>query len=243
MDMCTVTLVPKGKNDFILTSNRDEAPVRAALLPEISTQNNTKLLFPKDEVSGGSWIGVSEQNRVVCVLNGAFDLHERKKNYRRSRGLLATDVLLFENLEQELTVYNFQNIEPFTMVIVDWNQDLRFFEFVWDGEVEHFKQLPIAEHIWSSSTLYTNTMKQERRFWFEDFKSENKLTSESLLKFHKSAGQGNLDYGVVMDRGFVKTTSVTQVIKSNAVVSMCYESLINELTSCKTMKLPEPVNE
>ena len=32
--MCTVTIIPKGKNDFILTSNRDEAPNRTSLPPD-----------------------------------------------------------------------------------------------------------------------------------------------------------------------------------------------------------------
>ena len=32
--MCTVTLIPTGENNFILTSNRDEVINRKTLLPE-----------------------------------------------------------------------------------------------------------------------------------------------------------------------------------------------------------------
>ncbi|GAA4290087.1 NRDE family protein [Aestuariibaculum suncheonense] len=241
--MCTVTLIPKEGNDFVLTSNRDEAPDRGSSFPEIYIVDDTKVLFPKDEISGGTWIGISEQNRVVCLLNGGFERHERKVSYRLSRGVVATDFMTFKDVEGEISVFNFSNIEPFTMVIVDWNTHLKFFELVWDGETKHFKQLPLKEHIWSSTTLYTKAMKTERQSWFEDFKTEHELTAETLLQFHKTAGQGNLDYGVIMDRGFVKTTSITQIEKSNRQLGMRYKNLFKGETSYKALELPQTVNE
>ena len=91
--MCTVTIFPKSNNDFVLTSNRDEAPYRISLAPKVYSYNGIKMLFPKDEISGGTWIGVSEKNRLVCVLNGGFELHKRKPDYRLSRGIMAKDFL------------------------------------------------------------------------------------------------------------------------------------------------------
>jgi len=76
--MCTVSIFSKNNTDFVLTSNRDEAPNRTALKPEFYTLNNTKVLLPKDELSGGSWIGTSENNRAICLLNGGLYLHKRK---------------------------------------------------------------------------------------------------------------------------------------------------------------------
>ena len=75
--MCTVTIIPQENNGFVLTSNRDEAPDRVSLAPDFYLVDGIKLLFPKDKM-GGTWIGVSEKNRVVCLLNGAFEKHERK---------------------------------------------------------------------------------------------------------------------------------------------------------------------
>ena len=37
------------------------------------------------------------------------------------------------------------------------------------------------------------------------------LTAESLLHFHKTAGDGSKDNDLIMDRGFVKTKSITQI--------------------------------
>ncbi|MEC3907134.1 NRDE family protein [Tamlana sp. 2201CG12-4] len=241
--MCTVTIIPKGKEDFVLTSNRDEAPNRISLSPDFYTIENTRLLFPKDNLAGGTWIGVSEKKRVVCVLNGGFVLHQRKPKYRTSRGVVAKDLMVSDAIEATIEAYDFNGIEPFTIVIADWNETLKFLELVWDGEKKHFKALPLAPKIWSSSTLYSETMKQERLNWFNDFKSENKLNADALLTFHKTAGKGNEDFGVVMDRGFVKTTSITQVEKNHSNVSMQYESLENNVVNTKTFNSPQVVNE
>ncbi|MGA1226740.1 MAG: NRDE family protein [Tamlana sp.] len=241
--MCTVTLIPKGENDFVLTSNRDEAPNRISLPPSFYNVENTDLLYPKDELSGGTWIGVSEKNRLVCVLNGGFEIHERKASYRKSRGIVANDFMVAENISAHVKAYNFNSIEPFTLVIADWNRTLKFHELVWDGNQKHVTELPLEPKIWSSSTLYDKKMRAERLQWFEVFKAENELSSESLLKFHKTVGNGNGDYGVIMDRGFVKTTSITQVEKLQDIVVMRYENLRNKLVSNETFNLPQIINE
>ncbi|MFI1772521.1 NRDE family protein [Thalassobellus citreus] len=241
--MCTVTIIPKGKNDFILTSNRDEAPNRISLTPDLYNVENTTLLFPKDELSGGTWIGVSEKNRLICVLNGGFEKHERKETYRMSRGVVAKEFMLADSILKTVEVYDFDNIEPFTIVIADWNDTLKFYELVWGGEQKYFRELPLEPKIWSSSTLYNVAMRKERLQWFEDFKTENALNASSILKFHKTAGNGNDDYGVVMNRGFVKTTSITQVKKQGDAIEMHYDSLQDNLVTSKTLNIPQIVNE
>jgi len=62
--MCTVTFIPQGNNNFILTSNRDEAIGRKTLPPDFYDIEDTKMLFPRDAVAGGSWIGLSEKSHL-----------------------------------------------------------------------------------------------------------------------------------------------------------------------------------
>ncbi|MFH4964934.1 NRDE family protein [Gaetbulibacter sp. M235] len=240
--MCTVTIIPQGKNDFVLTSNRDEAPNRVSLAPNIYTVKGTKLLFPKDVISGGTWIGVSEKSRLVCVLNGGFELHKRQSNYRLSRGVVASNFLVSEDIVTTIDSYNLDNVEPFTMVIADWNINLKFYELVWDGNIKHVSELPLEPKIWSSSTLYNSVMKQERYSWFDAFKLKQELNAESVLKFHKTAGKNNDDYGVIMDRGFVKTTSITQVEKKADFIEMIHENLLNKSITKNQFNLPSIVN-
>ncbi len=241
--MCTVTLIPKGKNDFILTSNRDEAPNRTSLVPDFYSVKDTKMMYPKDELSGGSWIGVSEENRLICLLNGGFVCHERKTEYRMSRGVVVIDLLACKNVVDTIAQYNLDDIEPFTLVIADWNIDLKFFELVWDGTQKHFTELPIESKIWSSSTLYNETMKKERLNWFEDYKTENELDSKAMLNFHKTEGQDNNDFGIVMDRHYVKTTSITQIEKIKNVIKMRFNNLQTNRSSIKSFQLSQTVNE
>ncbi len=218
--MCTVSIIPQGQNNFVLTSSRDEAPDRIALVPDFYNEKQVKMLYPKDEVGGGTWIGVSEKNRLICLLNGGFVKHKINSKYRHSRGVVVKDLLACDTIETKVQAYDLNNIEPFTIVIADWNTDLKFYELVWDFNKKHFSQLPLAPKIWSSSTLYDDMMKNERLNWFNTYKNETELTNTSMFNFHKTAGCGCKDYDVVMDRGFVKTTSITQVEKVNANVVM-----------------------
>jgi hypothetical protein len=120
---------------------------------------------------------------------------------------------------------------------------LKFYELVWDGTKKHVSELPLKPKIWSSSTLYNQTMKDERNQWFETFKKEHDLNSETLLTFHKTAGKNNDDYGVIMDRGFVKTTSITQVDKTADSIEMTYENLINQTVTKRQFMLTQIVND
>ena len=239
--MCTVTLIPLSNNNFILGSNRDEAPNRIALLPQFYNYKNINLLYPKDKQSEGSWIGLSERKRLICLLNGAFKIHKRQEKYRHSRGIVVKDFLVAPKLKNAIEDYNLKDIEPFTLVIVDWEDGLEFFEFVWDGEQKHFKQLPLEPRIWSSSTLYNDAMKIERQEWFNDFISNNEINSDSMFVFHSSTEKNNKDYGVVMDRGFVKTTSIARVEKENNDVIMRYYDLHEDSHHSKYLNKETPV--
>lgn len=224
--MCTLTFIPKSNTDFILTSNRDEAPDRNTFPPKTYEEEGVRILYPKDAVAGGTWIGCSEKKRVISIMNGGFVAHKRKASYRKSRGLVVKDLLTTENVVDKVQGYNFEGIEPFTIVIIDWNEELRLFQLVWDEEKVHFSQEENKPVIWSSSPLYPSELKSKREKWFTDFLEETpNPTSADLIFFHKNAGDGNAESDLIIDRGYVKTKSITQVIKNAETVQMLYEDL------------------
>ncbi len=232
--MCTITLVPHpdSMNGFILTSNRDEAISRKTLPPQKEIYKTTCLYYPKDEEAGGTWLGVSEHLRCVCLMNGAEQPHVRKPEYRKSRGLVVKDFLSEKRLNKVMQDYELEGIEPFTMVIVDWSNGLVFREFLWDGKERRITTLPLKEHIWSSSPLYSEEMKARRRKWFKNLKESKGFSSSSLLEFHHNAGEGNKEYDLVIDRGFLKTQSISQVVNSANAIKFSYENLKSkEVTS------------
>ncbi|MDC8003259.1 NRDE family protein [Aureisphaera galaxeae] len=224
--MCTLTFYPTTDSGFILTSSRDEAPQRKTLLPEEYDVEGSKLIFPKDAVAGGTWLGVSDRQRLVCLLNGGFEPHIRKESYRMSRGIIVTSLLTAVNAVAEVHHFDFTGIEPFTVVIVDWTETLKIHELVWDGANSHFSEKSLQPHIWSSSLLYPKDVKRKRQVWFSDLlKDDLAMDGNALLNFHKTAGDGNPHSDLVMDMGFVKTKSISQIEKNADLGTFVYEDL------------------
>ena len=126
--MCTVTFFPLSGSEFILTSNRDEAPGRNTISPKVYIENGVEVLFPKDEVAGGTWIGASKHNRLICLLNGGFTSHDRLEAYRMSRGIIVLDLLTTTDLYTTINDYDFDGIEPFTIILVDWYKELKLYD-------------------------------------------------------------------------------------------------------------------
>tara|TARA_R110000772_G_scaffold53043_7_gene121468 strand:+ start:756 stop:1490 length:735 start_codon:yes stop_codon:yes gene_type:complete len=223
--MCTVTFIPKSLDGFILTSNRDEAPARKAIQPMVYNVDDVELVYPKDEVAGGTWFGLSSKKRLICLLNGGFTAHHREDSYRMSRGSIVLDLLVSEDVLAAIDIYNFNGVEPFTIIMVDWKRELVLYELVWDGSMSHLSEQPLAPQIWSSSLLYPEEMKKKREAWFSEFIFNNLNPSEAeLLEFHKTAGEGSKEADLIMDRGFVKTKSITQLSKSK-FATFRYEDL------------------
>jgi len=216
--MCTVTYLPIADNQFILTSNRDETPLRKTIPPKKYVEDGVTLTYPKDEIAGGTWIGVSSKNRVVCLLNGGFVNHKRKLPYKMSRGIIVKNILIADNAIAFINEFDFTNIEPFTLILIDWDVKLVTYELVWDGVKKHFKPLAQEPKIWSSSPLYTPEMKEEREMWFTNWLENNKKDSlKNILEFHKNNSLGTKEISPKMKRKFVETVSITSIKKEENV--------------------------
>lgn len=233
--MCTVTYIPLRNNNFILTSNRDETPLRTTIPPQKYIENGAELLYPKDELAGGTWVGLSDKKRLVCLLNGGFKIHKRKHSYKISRGVMVKNILSAANSVVFINTFNFEGIEPFTLVLVDWNMQLETYELVWDGIKKHCKKLPQEPKIWSSSTLYTEEMKQLREEWFADFLKENTTWNQKeMVKFHSNENLGTPEISLKMKRSSVETVSITSIVKTTLEVEMAY---IDFVSNSKTVLL------
>ncbi len=231
--MCTVSFLPKGKEDFILTSNRDEGINRkSAENPSFHPWKSDTLLFPKDGEAGGTWIGIAEKKRMACLLNGAFSWHKHQPPYRHSRGLVVKDSLVDPSIHHFLYHYPLNEIEPFTLLLVDWSSDFQFWELVWDGQTKHIRLLPRKPLIWSSSTLYTDEMKALRVEWFSQWIQENpSFEKEKITHFHLNAGVGDPITNLITERGFLRTVSNTCVVKRSDVLTIDYQDLVKKTSS------------
>ncbi|MCX8478343.1 MAG: NRDE family protein [Chitinophagales bacterium] len=229
--MCTVTFLPTGTNSFILTSNRDEHVNRPFALPPADYQiNNRVLSFPKDPLGEGTWIAAEKNKSVVCLLNGAFIPHTRNNNYRKSRGLLVLDYFQYQHPADFAGNYNFENIEPFTLVIVNNNATVELSELRWDGERIHLKKLDANKPaIWSSCTLYDKNITAIRQRWFDSWlENKSNFEHDSIKEFHQNAGKEDSINGLIMARdNGMRTVCITSILCSSTSSEIHYSDIIN----------------
>ena len=231
--MCTVTYLPLGDNNFILTSNRDETPLRKTIKPQVYVENGIGLTYPKDELAGGTWIGLSDKKRLVCLLNGGFEKHKRAGFYKMSRGIIVKNILSADDGVFYINNFDFTVVEPFTLILVDYLDALEAYELVWDGVEKYFNKLTQEPKIWSSSTLYTQDMKEMRKDWFSNWlNKQNGFKQENIIDFHNNDELGTSETSVKMKREFVETVSITSVKKEGSKVDISY---IDVLESSKSI--------
>jgi len=240
--MCTVTYLPLSNSSFILTSNRDEGQYRKiAIPPEKYSIYGTQVYFPKDADANGTWFAAAETKFTLCLLNGAFERHEHRPPYRLSRGLMLLDFFKYNNVHDFISQYNFEWIEPFTLLIFEQSPDTSIHEIRWDEKKIYFGMrdatVPL---IWSSAQLYPKAVIQQREEWFSSWlKANNKFTMEKIVLFHKTGGTGDSHNDLLMNRdGIVFTVSITSVRREEKEGMMRYEDMISK-NGVKEMKISQ----
>lgn len=205
--MCTVSYLPKAYGS-IVTANRDETPSRNADgLSSYPNKHDQEFLIAKEPMHGGTNLAIGKEFTTV-LLNGAFLPHERKLNYRRSRGLVVLDSLNFSSLNS-LNEEFLDGVEPFTL--------LRFGETIeelrWDESVAHYRTYGLGKPlIFASSQLYSREALNKRKKWFDDLLHRETPSSAEIWNFHVSGGDGDPENDMVMNRSnMVCTVSISQV--------------------------------
>lgn len=203
--MCTVVFIP-GREQYYFASLRDEDTERpCATEPALYKEGTLQYLAPKDGLAGGTWIGINEMQHVIILLNGAFEKHTAGNNYRKSRGLIVTELLVSETPVIDWYAMELKQIEPFTLIV--WSSgDL--FQLVWDGECKKkIRPDAHAAHIWSSSTLYNTEAGANREKQFQHWITKKPAVSmESLLSFFLS--EADTENGFIINRNEkIKTLS------------------------------------
>ena len=201
--MCTVVYMP-GNTSVYFASLRDESPLRdKATEPVIDRTGSVKFIAPKDSLAGGTWVGVNEFNNVIILLNGGFENHIKKDNYKKSRGLSVLELLQSELPVIDWNLMDMTGIEPFTLII---RSDNNLFQLVWDGHHKHKTLMDTTiPHIWSSSTLYNPFIKEYRKQLFEKWAENGPVISDlSILNFFKTYSDNN--NGFIMNRSETLST-------------------------------------
>jgi len=233
--MCTATYLPIGPSGFILTHSRDEKNLRpAAKPPEQFRIGGQTVTYPQDPQGMGTWIANSA-GLTVCLLNGAFVAHQPQLPYgdgrpRHSRGLVVLDVFDYVSIDAFIQHYTFTGLEPFTLLLAEAS---RLTELRWTGKRLFISEKdPKKPHIWSSVTLYTTEVIQERVRWFARWQQQISYFSVAgIRQFHKTAGDGDPRTALRMTRPQYVTVSLTSVLSNGTQTEMMYEDLMPKANS------------
>lgn len=230
--MCTVTYIPDEKG-FILSSSRDEKFYRPSLQPATYEHFGHQIIYPKDEKAGGTWIALSEQHQIACLLNGAYENHQKQQKYRQSRG----QVLLESFNDGYVDPSDFAGkviltgIEPFTLLLLSKGA---FHELRWDGNRKNFTAIDMGRPaIWSSATLYEPNMQKQREKWFFDWLKTNALIADyNIQGFHYSRHGHDGENDIIMKRSSgIQTLSISQIRYQDNKSSFRYFDLQSMETS------------
>ena len=232
--MCTVSFI-RLNDTVIITSNRDEHIDREnAAAPDFHQLQNKQAIFPTDARAGGTWFAAVEDGTVAVLLNGAFKKHMPRPPYRKSRGLILLEMIAAAKPHSYFKNIDLDDIEPFTIVL---HQPGLLHELRWDGHAKHEKELdPNSGYIWSSSTLYTDEVIENREALFNRFMlSKAGITAETILQFH-ATNNGDTENGFVISRQTgLQTFSITQAVVQHDGVKFLHADLLQQKQYVKTL--------
>jgi uncharacterized protein with NRDE domain len=120
--MCSVIILSRPDHDWpiLIASNRDEMHERPWLPPARHWPDRPEVVAGRDQLAGGSWLGINDFGVVAGILNRLNTLGPQPG--KRSRGELVLDALDFADAEaavamlQELDATAYR---PFNMVVAD----------------------------------------------------------------------------------------------------------------------------
>lgn len=215
--MCTVSYIPL-EDGYIVTSNRDEDPLRNTMPPQQQRLSNGEtVMAPIDTQNRGTWIATNTKNKTACLLNGGFKKHQRVLPYKRSRGHYVIEAFTYYAFPGFVEKVELENIEPFTLIFVE---DGALRKLVWDGKEKHYSTPDEKKpQLWSSSTLYTEEEHREKEVFFKNRLQEiEDIDKNHILEMHGLEKKTPF----ILEKPHVKTVSIVQVISNSNTITLDY---------------------
>lgn len=224
--MSTITYLPY-KDKIYITCSRDDRPSKHyASAPAVKNHTSGKILYPQNALTGGTWVGIHNNGNAMAMVQGAFAPHIRKDSYRSPRGLVFLEIFDSDNPVKKFNEANLTDIEPFTLIA--WlKQNGTLWEMRWDEYEKFVTSLPAdMPHMWSSSTLFDESMMERRREWFNEWRlSQDMITGDGIRWFHEHGGEGFERMNLNPNNGATHTLSITGIEISDDRSVMYYHDL------------------
>lgn len=229
--MCTVSVVPFA-DGFRVACNRDELRARPrALKPVICPGVITTGVWPRDPISGGTWIGVNDVGLVVALLNRA----QRRVATRPAASRLLSRGTIIPELLQKPTVQaaietasqiDASRFEPYTLVVLQRRQG---FSITVNASRPTIRSHDLSRpHLFTSSSLGDDIAAYWRGKLFATLVecSTNPLAAQA--SFHRHRWSDRPDISVRMARADASTVSITTIDVRDQRICLRYADLRGE---------------
>jgi hypothetical protein len=209
--MSNVTFL-RNKYSAILTSDWDGNIERGYSLPPIVTsRNDKKIIFTRDERTGGSWFAANDNGDIAVLLNRE-SLDIAKKRHQISSSLVLLDIISADSPIEAFAELQLQNTRAFSLIL---HTGQRLFELVWENGVKEINVKGIfAGQIWSSEPISDGKTVASKEKLFKDFLiASPKPYSTAIRNFHKE---------------LCKANSITQAILTNNSVMFFHTDVLED---------------
>lgn len=236
--MCTVTYIAGKDGSTLLTQGRDELVRRELTTPPIEKIiNGIEHVYPVDPLSGGTWIGMAENNRVACIMNGGTHKYKPDPSYRKSSGLIIPALFEYKDFYTFYNEYDFKNLEPFTLIMIEHGKLIELFK---DTDALFFNiPNPNKSRIYSSVNLFPEKQILEKELKFNHWLNDGSIKSpDDIINLHYDF-RIDVDGPIPVkgDKDMIRTVSITTIYSNGRHLEMIYLDLINDFRFSKILKL------
>lgn len=210
--MCTVTVVPRPAG-FRVVCNRDERRSRPlAESPAAHYIGQMTAIWPRDPLSGGTWIGANAAGLAIAVLNRRDRGASHRYGPALSRGTIIPFLLGLQTLDSAVNEARrlcASAFEPFTMLMVQ--QERLAVIRNWHSRI--IARLGSFERpvIFTSSSLGDHLVREPRRALFTQLVLRTRSPLFGQARFHRHRWLDHPEISICMSRPDAVTVSRTVI--------------------------------
>lgn len=226
--MCTVSVVPI-RDGFRIGCNRDERLTRPrAERPKTRSAGDMKAVWPRDPLSGGTWIGANDAGLAMVILNRAPRRRTVATPRPRSRGTIIPTLLHSRRIESAIeaaSVLPAWEFEPFTLVVLQ-GRDLGVITN--GGERMSLRRDVLSKPIvFTSSSLGDRLVSKPRRALFARMVEASSNPLDGQRAFHRHCWPERPEISVCMTRPDAATVSHAVLEVGDHTVHMLYTPVLH----------------
>jgi uncharacterized protein with NRDE domain len=212
-----------------MVCNRDERRTRPiARPPQPWRAKASRATYPQDPVSGGTWIGVNDNELVVALLNRTSTPGVVRQAVR-SRGAIVPGLLACASIDQAVKAAGMLDgrlFEPFRLVLV---QRWTVVVITSDSGCTSTEAFPLLSPVmFTSSSMGDAVVEVPRRALFEQLVLGSADWLRGQFLFHRHQWPDRREISVHMAREDALTVSRTTIDVAPGTIDLEYQPLTGE---------------